>query len=67
MRISGLASGMDIDTLVQQMMKAKRVPLDKLNQQKQVLEWKRDNYRAINSQLVDFRNNKLFNYKKANR
>lgn len=65
MRISGLASGMDIDTLVQQMMKAKRVPLDKLNQQKQVLEWKRDNYRAINSQLVDFRNNKLFNYKKS--
>ncbi|WMT40660.1 flagellar filament capping protein FliD [Paenibacillus sp. D2_2] len=63
MRISGLASGMDIDSIVKQMMQAKRVPLDKLTQQKQTIEWKRDFYRQINSQLVDFRNNKLWKYK----
>lgn len=65
MRISGLASGMDVDSLVQQMMKAARSPLDKLSQQKQTIDWKRDYYRQINSQLVDFRNNKLWNYKRS--
>lgn len=65
MRISGLASGMDVDSMVQQLMKANRVPLDKLNQKKQTLEWKRDSYRTINSQLVDFRNNKLTAYRKS--
>ncbi|TJY41954.1 flagellar cap protein FliD [Cohnella pontilimi] len=62
MRISGFVSGMDIDAMVKEMMKAKRIPLDKLNQQKTTLEWQRDQYRDINTKLVDFRNNKLFNY-----
>lgn len=57
-RINGF-SGMDVDSMVKSMMVAKRIPLDKLNQEKQVLEWKRDSYREINSKLVDFRTNKL--------
>jgi len=54
-RIGGLASGMDIDSIVSEMMKAKRIPLDKLKQEKQTLEWKRDEYRAMNTMLLDFR------------
>ncbi|KOP66203.1 hypothetical protein AMS62_13830 [Bacillus sp. FJAT-18019] len=65
MRISGLSSGMDIDSIVQQMMTAKRAPLDKLNQNKQILEWRRDSYRAMNSAIVDFRQNKLQNFRKV--
>ncbi|MGE6577511.1 flagellar filament capping protein FliD [Paenibacillus xylanexedens] len=57
-RINGF-SGMDVDSMVKSMMTAKRIPLDKLNQEKQILEWKRDSYREINSKLVDFRTNKL--------
>lgn len=57
-RVNGF-SGMDIDSMVKSMMAAKRVPLDKLNQQKQILNWTRDSYREINSKLVDFRTNKL--------
>ncbi len=56
MRIGGLTSGMDIDQLVKDMMRAKRVPLDKMKQQKQILEWKRDDYRTINTMLLGFRN-----------
>lgn len=62
MRIGGLASGMDIDTVVKDLMKAHRKPLDKLNQKKQIYEWSREDYRTINSKLVDFKNNKLFKY-----
>jgi len=54
-RITGLASGMDIDSMVKQLMTAAKVPLDKLKQQKQILEWQRDDYRDMNSALLDFR------------
>lgn len=55
MRIGGLASGMDIDTMVKDLMKAERMPLDKLKQRKQVLEWQRDDYRSMNTLLLNFR------------
>ncbi|WP_060536515.1 flagellar filament capping protein FliD [Paenibacillus bovis] len=65
LRVSGGASGMDTDSIVKQLMAAQRIPLDKLNQNKQVLEWKRESYREVNSKLVDFRQNKLFEFKKS--
>lgn len=55
MRIGGLASGMDIDSIVKDLMKAERMPLDKLKQNKQVLEWRRDDYRSINTLFLNFR------------
>jgi len=55
MRIGGLASGMDIDTMVSDLMKAERIPLDKLKQKKQLLEWQRDDYRSMNTLLLNFR------------
>ncbi|WP_257350306.1 flagellar hook-associated protein 2 [Pseudalkalibacillus decolorationis] len=53
MRIGGLASGMDIDKIVSDLMKAERIPLDKMEQEKQLLEWKRDDYRDMNKLLTD--------------
>jgi flagellar capping protein FliD len=53
MRIGGLASGMDIDSLVADLMKAERIPLDKLEQKKQYMEWQRDDYREINKMMFD--------------
>lgn len=58
-RISGLASGMDIDAMVKQLMKAEQKPLDKLNQQKQLMEWKRESYRETSTKLVSFLQDKL--------
>lgn len=53
MRIGGLASGMDIDQLVSDLMRAERMPLDKLAQKKQYLEWQRDDYREMNKSLLE--------------
>jgi flagellar hook-associated protein 2 len=53
-RIGGLASGMDIDQLVSDLMKAERIPLDKLSQKKQYMEWQRDDYRDMNKALFEF-------------
>ncbi|MGN1385874.1 MAG: flagellar hook-associated protein 2 [Bacillus sp. (in: firmicutes)] len=55
-RISGLASGMDTESIVSDMMKVARLPLDKLTKKQQTLEWKRDDYRAMNTALLTFRN-----------
>ncbi|MFS0725890.1 flagellar filament capping protein FliD [Paenibacillus sp. 1P07SE] len=55
MRISGLASGMNTDEIVAKLMSASRIPMDKLKQQKQLLEWKRDDYRNLNVKLMAFR------------
>ncbi|WP_350344131.1 flagellar filament capping protein FliD [Proteinivorax tanatarense] len=56
MRIGGMGSGMDTEYMLQQIMKAERMPLDRLHQQKQVLEWKQEDYRELNSQMFAFRN-----------
>jgi flagellar hook-associated protein 2 len=63
MRVTGLTTGMDIDNIVSNLMKARRAPLDKLKQQKQMLEWKRDDYKQLNIKIINFRN-KLFEYTK---
>ncbi|MGE7917511.1 flagellar hook-associated protein 2 [Viridibacillus sp. NPDC093762] len=57
MRISGLASGMDTDKIISDLMKAQRVPLDKITQKKQYTQWQLDDYRTVNRKLNDFSNN----------
>ncbi|OEI75902.1 flagellar filament capping protein FliD [Bacillus subtilis] len=53
-RITGLASGMDIDDIVSKLMKTERAPLDRLTQKKQTLEWQRDSYREVNTKIKEF-------------
>ncbi|MEQ4482002.1 flagellar filament capping protein FliD [Cohnella silvisoli] len=53
---------MDIDTMVKNLMKANRAPLNKLNASKTVLEWQRDAYRSVNTKVLEFRN-QVFNMK----
>ncbi|WP_214799165.1 flagellar filament capping protein FliD [Exiguobacterium sp. s50] len=55
-RFGGLASGIDTDTIIKQLMQAERLPVDKLEQKKQTTEWKRDAYREINRSLMTLRN-----------
>jgi len=56
-RITGLgSSGLDIDTLVSQMMQAKRVPIDQMKQKMTYLSWQRDAYRDMNTDMSGFMN-----------
>lgn len=50
-RIGGLATGMDTDQMVKDLMRAERIPLDKVMQNKIQAEWKRDDYRDITNLL----------------
>lgn len=55
LRVGGLASGMDTESIVSQLMKAQRIPVDLLKQDKQVLLWQQEDYREINTSLRSFR------------
>ncbi|MDR6553575.1 flagellar filament capping protein FliD [Paenibacillus qinlingensis] len=54
-RMGGLVSGLDTDTIIKNLMKAEKAPLNKMLQLKQSEEWKRDQYREMNNLLLDFR------------
>lgn len=61
-RFSGLASGMDVDSIVEKLMKAEAAKMEKLQQQKQKYEWQRDAYRSVNTKLETFRTDAFDKY-----
>lgn len=64
MRTYGLSgSGMDIDQIVKDLMKARRTSYDKMWQKKTQLEWKKADYNTMYTTLRDYRNTTVFNYK----
>lgn len=60
-RITGLVSGIDVDSTVKQLMEAEKQPLYKLQQKKQLAEWRQDAYREVINKLRAF-NDTYFNY-----
>jgi len=47
LRITGMATGMDTDNTVKQLMKPYNMKVDKLKQDKQIVQWKQEMYREI--------------------
>ena len=57
MRIGGLASGIDTDSIIKDLMNVERIPLTKITQKKQTLQWQLDSYRAVNRKVKEFSDN----------
>lgn len=55
LRFFGMASGLDIDQIVQQLMTVARIPLDRMEQQRQLWVWKKEDYLNINKSLDELR------------
>ncbi len=55
LRIGGLASGIDTEGIINELLQVERNKIDLKLQQKQLLEWKRDDYREINTKLLALR------------
>jgi flagellar hook-associated protein 2 len=51
LRLSGLATGLDTDELIKNLMKVESAPLNKILQKKQLAEWKQEAYREITNLL----------------
>jgi len=54
LRISGLASGIDTEQMIKDLMKAERIKVDRLEQDKQLVTWKQELYNDLNKQLANF-------------
>ena len=54
MRISGITTGMDTDTIVKELMKAERARVEKFGQNKQGIQWRQEAYNSINKSFANF-------------
>ncbi|MBE0451363.1 MAG: flagellar filament capping protein FliD [Clostridia bacterium] len=54
MRITGIASGLDTEQMIKDLMKAESMKLDKVKQDKQYVEWQQESYREIINQMRGF-------------
>ncbi len=59
-RITGMASGLDVDSIVTQLMSAEKTKLNKLQQKQQLAEWRQESYRTIITAAQEF-TSKYFN------
>ncbi|MCX7780196.1 MAG: flagellar filament capping protein FliD [Negativicutes bacterium] len=63
-RTYGLSgSGMDVDQMVKDLMKARRAQYDKMYQKKTQLEYKKQDYNTMYTALKDFREKDVFNFR----
>ncbi|QUI21458.1 flagellar filament capping protein FliD [Vallitalea pronyensis] len=53
-QFSGLASGLDTDAIIKDLMNAERMKVEKIQKQKTKLEWKKDIWQDMNSKLYSF-------------
>ncbi|KRQ85985.1 Flagellar hook-associated protein 2 [Caloramator mitchellensis] len=56
LRITGLATGLDVDTMVKQLMQGEKAKVDKVKQDRQLIQWTQDLYRDIINDLTSFKN-----------
>ena len=54
MRLSGIASGMDTEQMVKDLMKAERIRVDKYYRQEESLKWKQEAFNTTNKTLAEF-------------
>ena len=66
MRLTGLSSGMDTDSIIKNLMKIEQMKVNKQLQAKTKAQWKMDSYKEINKTFTNFRNSFMSNLNSAN-
>lgn len=62
-QFSGLASGLDTDNIIKELMNAERLRVDKVEKEKTRLEWKKDVWEDMNKKLYEFYTKHVFDFK----
>lgn len=55
LRIGGIASGMDTESIIRDLMRVERLKVDRVFQQRQVFTWQKEQYRGIINKVRSFR------------
>ncbi|MDO4303345.1 MAG: flagellar filament capping protein FliD [Bacillota bacterium] len=61
MRVTGMMSGMDTESIIQQLVAARQTKVDDLKKEQTKLEWKQDAWKEINSKIYKLFNGTLHN------
>jgi len=61
MRLSGLMSGMDTDSLVQELVSARKIKVDTAVKARTKLEWKQEAWKGLNTKLKNLQNKYISN------
>ena len=64
LRIGGLARGLDVDSIIEQLMQVEQIKVDRLKQERQLIEWRKEAYREITNLLRAFQD-EFFNVLKT--
>ncbi len=65
MRMTGLVSGMDTESMVKELVAASSTKVDKVKKQKQIIQWKQEAWQSLNTKLYDFYKNEVSALKQA--
>lgn len=65
LQISGLASGMDTESIVADLMKAQKMKVDKIEKKKMTLEMKNEVWKEMNTKIYSFYTKELFDFKSS--
>ena len=55
LRLTGIASGFDTEQIIQDLMRVERLKVDRFYQQRQTLEWQKEQYRELINKVRVFR------------
>ena len=58
-RMTGLISGMDTESMVKELVKASSTKVDNVRKEKQMLEWKKEAWQDLNTKIYDLFKNEL--------
>lgn len=64
-QFSGLASGLDTDSIIKDLMKVERMRVDKVFKRKEEVVWKKEAWQDMNKKIFDFYTNDLFKFKSS--
>ena len=59
LRVSGMNSGLDTDSIIKDLVKSKQVKIDELEKEQTKLQWKQEKWKSINSEIVKFHSTTL--------
>ena len=62
-RMTGLTSGLDTESLVQQLSQAYQTKIDNVTKQKTKVEWKKEAWKSLNTKIMDFYKGALSTFK----
>ena len=54
LRIGGLVSGLDVDSIIKDLIRIEQMKVDRIKQERQLVEWRKEAYREITNFLRAF-------------